>query len=750
MLYTPYVLLPILAAIVLFVVAGAGIRTRHVPGALPFGIAMFLSGTWNLTYALEVGASDLPTKVLAQQLCFPALAGVPVCLFWMGLAYTGRRGWLTRSRAASLLVIPLASALAGITARGDVLFRYNFRVVDVGPLHILLFDVDPWFMANVAYCNILLLATILLLLTSLPGMAPLYRRRTLILIASILLPTLSNALFHAGISPVSGYNISPSLTMLTGLLLAWGVFRLRLMELVPIARTTVVDNLSDLIVVVDSQDHVVDINPSAQRAFGLRRSDAVGKPMETALGKWNGVCERLRGTRSGTEEIGLGDGPGSRTYQATLSSIRSHGGGLLGRVLMLHDVTELKRAREAAESATRMKSAFLANVSHEIRTPMNVILGFAQLLADDSSLSEEHRQEVDLIRSSGEHLLSLLNDTLDLSRIEAGRMAADPTATDLPGLLAGIERLFGSKARRKGLAFSVSLDAAVPRLVQVDARRLRQVLINLLSNAVKFTPTGSVALRAAPLPGDSRGCTRWVRFMVEDTGVGIAPDELTSLFEPFTQAAGGRAIQQGTGLGLALSRQLAHILGGSLQAYSELGSGSSFILDLPLEVLADDVVSDQGIPTKHRAIGLAPAQPQRRILVVDDHAPNRRLLVSLLTTLNATSREGPVLEIREAANAEETLAAYGEWQPHLIFLDMRLPDRTGVEVAAEIRAHGSDGSRTAIVGLSASVLEEDRAAFLAASCDAFIGKPYREQEIFEALARHVELRFLYEEDPAAL
>jgi PAS domain S-box-containing protein len=749
LLLTPYVLLPVLAAVVLFAVAIPGIRARHVPGALPFGIAMLLSGFWGLTYALEVGATEPGTKILAQQLRFPALAGVPVCLFWMGLEYTGRREWLTRGRMALLLVIPTVASVAGITMPYHHLLRSDFQILETGHLSVRHFGVDPLFHLHVTYCNGLLLATVFLLAKSLVGAPPLYRLRVLILIVSILLPTASNALFLAGISPIPGYNISPSVTMFTGLLLAWGVFRLRLMELVPIARTTVIDTLSDLVIVLDTENQVVDMNPSAQRVLGLPRSEAVGKPMEAVFAKWDGVCERLYDARSGTEEVSLCDGQDSRAYQATISPIKGQGGGVLGRVLMLHDVTDLYRAREAAESATHAKSAFLASVSHEIRTPMNVILGFAQLLARDASLSARHQSDIELIRSSGEHLLSLLNDTLDLSSIEAGRMVVDPTPTDLHSALTEIAHLFRRQAEEKGLSFSFTLDTGLPRFVQVDARRLRQILINLLSNAVKFTLDGSVTLRAASLPNGGSGRTHRLRFTVADTGIGLTPSELTTLFEPFTQASGGRTVQEGTGLGLALSHQLARLMDGSLQVESELGRGSSFTLDLPVSELPSDVTDRTPPPTQRRVLGLAPDQPQRRILVVDDHAPSRHLLASLLTALGSTSPGAPILEIREAGTAAEALASWDSWQPHLIFLDRRLPDRSGVQVAEEIRTRGPNTRPFAIIGLSASVFEEDRAVFLRAGCRAFLGKPYRDHEVFAVLAEHLGMRFLYEGDTIA-
>lgn len=406
-------------------------------------------------------------------------------------------------------------------------------------------------------------------------------------------------------------------------------------------------------------------------------------------------------------------------------------------------LTELKKAKDAAEAASRAKSAFLASVSHELRTPLNAIIGFSQLMLRSAStgrskrLSPDQHENLEVILRSGEHLLGLVNDVLELSKIEAGRAALHEVAFDLVRQLDGLDEMFRLTAHQKGLALKFDVDPALPRMVEADEGKLRQILMNLIGNAVKFTSEGEVAIRvrvvepAAESPDPSR-CL--ARFEVRDTGPGIATEELESIFDPFVQSTSGLQSQEGTGLGLAVSRNYARLMSGDVRVESELERGSRFVLEVPLKVV-EAYKARPSQPTR-MVVGLAPGQPTYRLLIVDDSEANRKLLVHLFKPLG--------FELREAVHGAEAVEAWQAWSPHLIWMDMRMPVMDGYEATRRIKAT-TRGQATVIIALTASALEEDKAVILSEGCDDYVRKPFREEDLFEALERHLGVTFQYQD-----
>jgi signal transduction histidine kinase/CheY-like chemotaxis protein len=385
----------------------------------------------------------------------------------------------------------------------------------------------------------------------------------------------------------------------------------------------------------------------------------------------------------------------------------------------------LEQARDEADAANRAKSTFLANISHEIRTPMNAILGFGQLVERDTELTPENRARVAKIMANGYHLLELINNVLALSKIEAGRMEATLTPTDLVALVRGVDATVRRWMAEKGVAFHVEGLEAVPHFVRTDAAKLKQILLNLLGNAAKFTTEGRVVLRLTPLADGRTGA----RFEVADTGVGIADDELANVFEPFAQTKSGVLAQTGTGLGAAISRDFARLMGGELEVKSKLGAGTTFALTLPFERCSAEDVATEGEPAG-AVLGIGERGAPVRILVVDDERDNRALLHEILSKVGIL-----VTEARDGASAVECFSAV---KPDLVLMDVKMPGVDGVEATRRIRATAG-GSTVPIVMLSASVFQEDRAEVLAGGGNAFIPKPFRESEIWDAVERHLGL-----------
>lgn len=402
------------------------------------------------------------------------------------------------------------------------------------------------------------------------------------------------------------------------------------------------------------------------------------------------------------------------------------------------DITERKKlleseiARLAAEKATKAKSIFLANMSHEIRTPMNAILGFSQLMLRDPDLTPRMEEQLATINRSGEHLLALINDILEMSKIEAGRIVLSPDAFNLHAMFHDMEMMFRQRADSKQLSFSVGLKGDIPRFVMGDEGKVRQVLINVLDNAIKFTAKGGVMLRIRA----NRGETNTFRLVVEveDTGPGIPSDELHKIFKPFEQTASGLCTKEGTGLGLAISKEYVRMMGGGFAVESTVGIGSVFRFDIVLEE-----TDDASVTQKHdsrRVVGLRTGQPPFRILVADDKQDNRELLVQLLQLVG--------FDICAVCNGEEALRVFDSWQPHLILMDTLMPVMDGYEAIGRIRA-GKHGKDVRIISVTASAFAENRAEMMAVGADDFVGKPFRENELFEKIRELLQVEYLYDQ-----
>ncbi len=509
---------------------------------------------------------------------------------------------------------------------------------------------------------------------------------------------------------------------------------------------------------LDIQGDGVFVNPAAADMLGYAARELIGRPIHT-------LTHHTHDHDTPKEIAGcpihqtLQDGQAHHTDEAvfwrkngtpfpvkyTSTPMWDDSGQLTGAVITFNDITEHLRAekdrfvRQVSEQASKSKSAFLANMSHEIRTPMNAVLGCTQLLLQDQSFSARQIELLRTIVRSGGHLLDLINDILDISRIEAGQVTLNETGFDLGNLLQDMKAIFSISAEAKGLRFFMDQDEELPGYVLADGGKLRQVLVNLLGNAIKYTQKGGVVLRVRvgetsgqiAAAGDMERCR--LCFEVEDSGVGIPEEDLGKIFSPFEQVSGGvRA--GGTGLGLAISSQLVRLMGGRIEVSSKAGEGSCF--SFQVEVQRSESTTSREKEDTRPVVGLELGTEPVSILVVDDSEANRILLRKILEMAGFT--------VVEAANGREAIECFEQHSPQAVLMDIQMPVMNGLEATRRLRAT-DHGRGVPIIAITGNAFEDDQKEGLAIGMSAYLCKPFRTEELLRVLGRCLDLRPVHEE-----
>lgn len=524
----------------------------------------------------------------------------------------------------------------------------------------------------------------------------------------------------------------------------------------------IINTVEEMMSIVNADGCYEAVNDEWCAATGIDRETALGQPVSVvwteqtaAESIWPRLHRCLLGELLQYEAVIDLPRRGPRHCAVTMYPFINTQRGTTHAIIVAQDVTErketeakLQQAMEDAKTATKAKSAFLANMSHEIRTPLNAVLGYTQLLQRSMNLSLDQRHAVMAIQRSGDHLLALINDILELSRIEAGRTELHPVSFSVAQLLQDIEIMFRVKFDAKGLSLEIALDKTIPPYVVADRNRVNQILINLVGNALKFTATGGIVVRAKRIvnvasgmqqepPCDTAGSdTPHLCFEVEDTGCGIAPADIESIFESFEQTGTAGLRQGGTGLGLSICKTYSALMGGSIAVTSALGKGSCFRFTLPLEAGAP--VAPAEASSQRRVRRVSPDRPAPRVLVVDDRDTNRDLLCRMLNEIGFVTRE--------AGNGAEALEAFSAWEPQIVLIDLVMPVMDGREAIRRIRKIPERGTEVALIALTASTLDDEKAKVLADGANAFLRKPFREDELLEEIRRHAEVVFEYDND----
>src|SRR5829696_8371908 len=504
---------------------------------------------------------------------------------------------------------------------------------------------------------------------------------------------------------------------------------------------SLIESNIDALIATDPRGIITDVNKQMEALTGCTRDELIGAPFKdyfTNPEQAEAGIKLVLGERKLTDyELTARARDGKETVVSyNASTFHDRDRKLQGVFAAARDVTERKRYEQSLQQANRAKSVFLANMSHEIRTPMNAILGFSQLMLRDQDLTARQCQYLGTINRSGEHLLALINDILEMSKIEAGRTTLNPSTFDLPALLKDLEMMFRVRTDEKKLSFTVEEIGDVPQFIVSDINKLRQVFINVLGNAVKFTEQGGIGLC---VHADRDGATGpFLRVEVRDTGPGISPDDQERLFRHFEQTKTGQQTGTGTGLGLAISREFVRLMGGDITVSSQVGKGSVFVIHLPLK--EGDAQAVQAKDNLRHVLRLRPGQAGCRVLIADDIEDNRQLLAQLLAPVG--------FEVRLATNGAEAVREFEQWRPQLVLMDFRMPVMDGHEAIRQIRAMPG-GGEVKIIAVTASAMDDNRQELMEVGADDFIGKPFRETELFQKIHAHVGVEYQYAADSPA-
>ncbi|QPK64857.1 PAS domain S-box protein [Methylomonas sp. LL1] len=518
---------------------------------------------------------------------------------------------------------------------------------------------------------------------------------------------------------------------------------------------------SEAIMVTDEGNHIIAVNPAFSAITGYSAGEALGqsprllksgrhdadfyRKLWSSLlnqGRWRGeLWNRRKNGEVYPEWISIGvirnaDGSIHR-YLSLFTDIterkqaeeelRHYKDHLEETVLQRTE--ELRLARDAAEAANKAKSVFLANMSHELRTPLNAILGFSSMMRRDLGLSDSQIENLDIINRSGEHLLRLINDVLEMAKIEADRLQLELAPFDLGSMVRDVTEMMQIRAQEKGLRLLLDQTSEFPRYIKSDEARIRQILINLINNAVKFTEQGSVTVRL----GVKNNARHHLLIEIQDSGSGIAPEDQDRMFEPFVRLSES-APQPGTGLGLTITRQFVKLMGGCIRLESIPGKGSLFRVELPVELANMDDMLKPELYKLGEVVGLAPGQPRYKILIVEDQRENQLLLSRLMAGLG--------LEVMLAENGKQGVELFQSWRPDLIWMDRQMPVMDGIEATRRIRRM-PNGEAVKIVAVTASAFKEEQREILDAGMDDFVRKPYRFDEIYDCLARQLDITYIY-------
>ncbi len=729
--YEFYIFLLMLTAGVSLVIAGVAWRKRDAQGAIPLTILMASLTLWAFFQIMVYLAPTMEQKIIYANLRYIGIETAPIAFYALAWDYKHRTKAMQFKQYLKIAVFPALCVQA--LWNNEVHHRFYKSVFMRDG--ILVMNNGPIFWINMIYLYFFVVLGIYHFVQSYRNSQSKHRQQALIIMMAAFIPAVSNFIFNLGLLPFADVDITPISFLLTGLLFYYALFFFALLDVIPIARDLLVEEMQDYVIVLDNNLRVLDMNKSA-RDFILQnkvqRAKYVGMSIESLAENWTQLAEAITDTSIDYARINhVRDGKMNH-YDLNKSEIYNRGGTKIGQIVDLRNINmlaeallEAKNAREAAENANKSKGYFLANMSHEIRTPMNAIIGIAEMLDSEGLTREEQKKYNQIIVKSAESLLTIINDILDLSKIEAGRMEMEKHNIDLGQIVRDTVEIFNITTANRSIIITSYIDRKIPQRLLGDAVRIRQILTNLIGNSIKFTKQGEIEITAKYF--GKKNNINTIELCVRDTGLGIAEDKLDTVFESFKQADSSTTRKYGgTGLGLSIVKSLVELMNGSIKVESKIGVGSKFSVLLPLaDALEEAAELKSPEPNELRSM------ESLHLLVAEDNKINREVIGLHLKKL------GCQFDIVE--NGRQAVEKYSMGNYDALLMDVQMPDMDGLEATEIIRSmEEGTGKRVPIVALTASSMKEDIQKCLDAGMDDHISKPFKADKLKNALAQIIK------------
>jgi signal transduction histidine kinase/CheY-like chemotaxis protein len=706
-------------------------KRRTSKGSVPIVILMSAIFVWCFFQALAGLENDFNIKVIFSNIRYFGIEFAPISFYALAYGYKNGIKDLSLKRWLQLLIIPFLNIIGLWTNPLHHKF-YTFVTIEK---HILTSGNGIIYWFNMIYLYIFMGMGIYIFIKASIRSEAIYRKQAMLMILAALFPLVANIIFNSNLLPQQNIDITPISFFISGILYFWALFKFKLLDIVPIARDRLVENMVDIVIVIDNHNRVLDLNKKAREVILINNNtEYIGKDILAVLETWEELGKLIIDSKDKNSKINFIRKSQVEYYDLNISDIYEEKGKKNGKIIVLRDITKLEEAllqaqnaREQAEYANKAKGYFLANMSHEIRTPMNAVIGIADILDTMAISKVEQKKYIRMIVNSAESLLIIINGILDFSKIEAGKMELESNIFNIKSTINDIVETFSILAQNKHLTLAATIEESLNNRFIGDAVKLKQILINLLGNSIKFTEEGKVEVDVKQTKLENNRTSIIIK--VRDTGIGIAKDKIDSVFESFKQVDNSSTRKfGGTGLGLSIVKSLVELMGGNISVESELGIGSTFSINIPFEIevlnIGNSLESDGNIKRNTNLEGL-------KILVADDNKINRQIINTYLTKLSCT--------FDFAENGLQAVEKFSQETFEIIIMDIQMPEMDGLQATKLIREiEREKGGHIYIVALTAGAMKEDVEQCLEAGMDEHLSKPIKMEKLYSTLKAYVD------------